>query len=255
VPIDPALAPLLADRPSTGIFADFDGVLAEIVPEPDEAVAVDGAEAVLLALMKEFGLVAAVSGRPVSFLETQLPRSLVIVGLYGLEYRRRGRRHDFNGGGAWREVVADTAMRAEARGPEGMRVEDKGLSLTLHYRERPEVEAAVVAWAAAEAGRSGLVARSARKSVELHPPIEADKGTAIERLADKLSAVMYAGDDVGDLPAFDALDRLEERGLTVVRIAVSSPEAPAELLDRADLVIGGPADFVDLCRSLLDPAS
>jgi trehalose 6-phosphate phosphatase len=248
--IDPLLAPLLVDPARTGVFADFDGVLAEIVPEPDDAVAVEGAHDAIEALLTRFGLVAAVSGRPVAFLETRLPPAMVMVGLYGLEFRRRGRRYDYNGGGAWREVVADTATRAAARGPEGMRVENKGLSLTLHYRERPDVEDAVVAWAALEERRSGLVARSARMSVELHPPIEADKGTAIEKLSAKLAAVIYAGDDVGDLPAFDALDRLEERGLTVIRVAVRSNEAPPELLARADLVIDGPGAFVELCRSL-----
>jgi len=248
--VNPLLEPLLVDPERTGIFADFDGVLADIVPEPDGAVAVDGAHRAIEALMARFGLVAAVSGRPVAFLETRLPPAMVMVGLYGLEFRRRGRRYDFNGGGAWREVVDDTATRAAARGPSGMRVENKGLSLTLHYRERPDVEDAVVAWAAGEEGRSGLVARSARMSVELHPPIEADKGTAIEKLSAKLGAVLYAGDDVGDLPAFDALDRLEARGLDVVRVAVRSNEAPPELLERADLVIDGPQAFVELCEGL-----
>ncbi len=91
-----------------------------------------------------------------------------------------------------------------------MRVENKGLSLTLHYREHPDVEEAVVAWAAREAGRSGLVARSARMSVELHPPIEADKGTAIEKLSAKLDARCSTPATTSAIcPPFDALDRLE----------------------------------------------
>ena len=176
---------------------------------------------------------------------------MVLVGLYGLEVRRQGERRDLDGGGAWREVVADTATRAEAKGPAGMRVENKGLSLTLHFREAPEIADEVAEWAAAEATRSGLVARTARMSIELHPPIDSDKGSAVEKLARGLTAVLYAGDDEGDLPAFDALDRLAERGVSTIRVAVESSEAPAELLERADLVVNSPEAFVELCDALV----
>lgn len=226
-------------------------MLSEIVDDPADAVSFDGAIERLAALRERFGVVAVVSGRPVDFLEERVPASLDLVGLYGLEMRRDGDRVDVDGSGAWREVVADTATHATARGPEGMAVENKGLSLTLHYRQAPELEKQVVRWAAAEASRSGLSPRPAKMSVELHPPIALDKGTAIESLADGLRAVLYAGDDVGDLPGFDALDRLAEAGLAVVRVAVRSEEAPDELLERADVVVDGPKGFRDLCDDLL----
>ena len=129
-----------------------------------------------------------------------------------------------------------------------MAVEPKGLSLTLHYRERPEIEPAVVDWAAAQAARSGLVMRRARMSVELHPPIAADKGTAVEDLVADHEAVCFVGDDRGDLPAFDALDRLEARGMEVLRVAVASAEVPSDLIERADLVVDGPTAVLDLLR-------
>ena len=72
---------------------------------------------------------------------------------------------------AWRAVVEEAARRAEATGPGGMSVERKGLSLTLHFRARPEEQGAVRAWAAEEAARSGLEVRPAKQSVELHPPV------------------------------------------------------------------------------------
>ncbi len=106
-----------------------------------------------------------------------------------------------------------------------MLVEPKGLSLTLHYRTRPDIADAVVAWASEEADRSGLRARAAKMSVELHPPIDADKGTAVDALVADLSAVGFVGDDVGDLPAFDALDRFERQGGHAVRVAVASTES------------------------------
>jgi trehalose 6-phosphate phosphatase len=197
--------------------------------------------------------VAVVSGRPVEFLARCLPPSLTLSGLYGLEVLDRGRRRDHPSGGAWREVVDDVASYSAARGPAGMGVESKGLSLTLHYRTRPEIAPDVLAWAERQAARSGLEVRPARMSVELHPPIAADKGSAVEEVARGLDAVWFVGDDVGDLPAFDALDRLAAAGVEATKVAVRSDEAPAELLDRADLVVDGPEGVLALLESLLHP--
>jgi trehalose 6-phosphate phosphatase len=132
-----------------------------------------------------------------------------------------------------------------------MRVESKGLSLTLHYRGRPDLEPAVRVWAEEQATRSGLVVRSAKMSFELHPPIAADKGTALRELTGGLQAVCFIGDDLGDLPAFDQLDVLQASGVSTVRAAVRSDESPAELLERADIVVDGPAGAAELLRALL----
>jgi trehalose 6-phosphate phosphatase len=127
--------------------------------------------------------------------------------------------------------------------------------LTLHYRARPELEDAVRRWADAESRRSGLVSRPARMSVELHPPIAVDKGTALLQVAEGLSAVCFIGDDVGDLPAFDALDELEQQGVAVLRVAVGGSEAVPALVERADLVLDGPEGVKDLLERLLPSAS
>jgi trehalose 6-phosphate phosphatase len=88
-------------------------------------------------------------------------------------------------------------------------------------------------------------------SFELHPPIAADKGTAVRDLADGLAAVCFLGDDLGDLPAFAELQRLADEGVATVRVAVRSDEAPEELLDAADVVVDGPEGARDLLRQLL----
>lgn len=239
-------------RPSAaGIFVDFDGTLSEIVGEPSAARPVDGAPDVLARLAQSFGRVAVLSGRPVAFLEQFFSDSVVLAGLYGLETVVDGQRHDHPLGGAWREVVDDVASVAIARGPDGMRTESKGLSLTLHYRGRPDIEPAVKEFAEAQAARSGLECRPAKMSFELHPPIPADKGTALLDLSDGLTAVAYAGDDLGDLPAFDALDQLRSVGTETLRIAVRSDEAEDALLSRADVVVDGPSGTVAFLSSLL----
>jgi trehalose 6-phosphate phosphatase len=248
--VDP-LAPF-AERPAlAAVVLDFDGTLSPIVDVAAEARPVDGAVELLDRLAGRLGLVAVMSGRPVDFLRLLLPPSVALSGLYGLEVIRDGVRSDLPGAGAWREVVADVARISVDRGPEGMVVEPKGLSLTLHYRTRPDVAPAVVAWAENQAARSGLVARPAKMSVELHPPIAVDKGTALEALTAGLAAVCYAGDDQGDLPAFDALDRLAAAGVHTLRVAVASPEAPPELVERADLLVDDPGGVVALLRRLV----
>jgi trehalose 6-phosphate phosphatase len=240
-----------ADPTHAGILTDFDGTLSPIVDHPDDARPLDGVPALLDRLADRYAVVGVLSGRPVSFLQQWLPSSLLLSGLYGLEVLRDGVRVDHPSGGMWREVIDDVTMVARSTGPGGMRVESKGLSLTLHFREHPEVEQAVRDLAERQAARSGLRLRSARMSVELHPPIDADKGTAVRDLAHGLSAVCFLGDDVGDLPAFGELRRLRDDGVTTVSIAVRSGEAPDSLLDAADLVVDGPEGVRDLLATLL----
>lgn len=252
---DRALDPFVNRPGDAAVVIDFDGTLAPIVSDPAAAEPIDGAGEALVALAGRFGLVAVMSGRPVEFLRPLLPSEVVLSGLYGLEVVRDGRRYDHPGAGAWREVVSDVARVSADRGPAGVVVEPKGISLTLHYRGRPEIGPAVADWARGQAARSGLVMRTAKMSIELHPPIAADKGTALETLADGLDAVCYLGDDEGDLPAYDALDRLAAEGVHALRVAVAGAETPAAVLDRADLVLDGPPAVLSFLRRLADPAA
>ena len=244
------LLPFRATPDRAALVIDYDGTLSPIVEDPADALPLPGVAALLDALAQRFERVAVVSGRPVAFLLDVLPESLILAGLYGLEATSGGQRFDHPQGGSWREVVDDVASLAEVRGPEGMLVERKGLSLTLHYRSHPELEEAVRAFAESQSARSGLVCRPARMSYELHPPINVDKGTAVRNLSRDIDALCYIGDDVGDLTAFDALDELGQQGVNVLRVAVRSDESSAELLDRADLVVDGPEGVRDLLERL-----
>ncbi len=238
------------DAGVAGIFVDFDGTLSEIVKDPSEAMPRAGAAELLDELATAYKKVAVLSGRPVDFLVPFFSELVELSGIYGLEVVEHGNRVDHPMGGAWREVIDDVAAVSRARGPAGMRVESKGLSITLHYRGRPRLEPKVRAWAEQWATRSGLLCRPARMSFELHPPIPADKGTALLDLADALEAVCYVGDDVGDLPAFDALDKLAADGVRTLKVAVHSDEESPEILQRADATVNGPAGVVKLLESL-----
>jgi trehalose 6-phosphate phosphatase len=231
---------------------DFDGTLAEIVDQPEEARPLPGAADVLRGLVARFGRVAVVSGRRVSFLRAHLDvPGLVLSGLYGLELWQHGEAVIHPDAIAWEPVVAAVADRAEAELPEGAGIERKGLSVTLHVRRRPELEDSVRAWATSVAGETGLALHGARRSYELRPPVDVDKGAAVRGLAEGLAAVCYVGDDRGDLPAFAALDALARTGAaTVVKVVATSDETPPELLAVADVVVDGPRGALDLLRAV-----
>jgi len=84
--------------------------------------------------------------------------------------------------------------------------------------------------------------------LELRPPVDADKGTAVRTLLAEhgLRRGLYAGDDTTDLDGFRGLDGCE----VAVRIAVASSEAPPGLRETADIVVGSPAELLDLLRQL-----
>ena len=244
------LAPFLEEPDRSVLFCDFDGTLSPIVDDPAEARLLEGADAVLESLCERFADVVVVSGRPVEFLERRVPASLSLVGLYGLEGRRQRLRWEHPNVGAWREVIDDLGALAAVGGPPGMRVESKGLSITLHYRGAAEIGDEVQALGRLLAERGGLELRAAKMSVELHPPVATDKGAVVERFAYNARAALFAGDDLGDLTAFDALDRLGASGVHAVKVAVRSDEAPDEMLRRADLVLDGPGAVLEMFRTL-----
>jgi trehalose 6-phosphate phosphatase len=247
-----ALDALRASPGTAGVFVDFDGTLSPIVPSAADARPLPGATEVLSALTARLGRLAVVSGRPVAYLVAHLPDEVELHGLYGLESRVDGRMVEHPEAELWRPVVAEVAADADAAlAPEGVDVEHKGLSLTLHFRRVPEAEDAAISWARAAAARSRLHLRAAKASVELHPPVSVDKGTVVEERSAGLSAVAYLGDDVGDLPAFDALDRLAERGVSAVKVAVRTPDVSEVLLARCHQHVEGPDGVLALLRSLL----
>ena len=238
---------LRADPQRTALLFDFDGSLSPIVEDPATAAAVDGAVDLLDRLAAGYRRVAVISGRPRAFLATRLGGDVDLSGVYGLETRTAGVDADHDEAQRWRPVIETVATGADL--PEGVTVEPKGLSLTVHFRRAPGAEEAVREWASSTAARTGLEVRSAKASVELHPPIDVDKGTSVRALSEGCTTVVYVGDDVGDLPAFDALDALRARGITTVKVAAGGAELPAEVAAAADLVVDGPADVV----ALFDP--
>lgn len=238
----------------SGVLTDFDGTLSAIVEDPSRAVALPGARAVLASLATALGMVAVVSGRPVAYLGDRLQGlpGVALFGLYGLESLRHGRLEVAPAALAWQETVSATADRAAAEAPEGVEVEAKGLALALHVRRRPDLAAWVAGWAAEAAAATGLRAQPGRLSVELLPPVKADKGSVVEEAAGRLDAVCFMGDDTGDLPAFAALARARLGGKTTLAIGASSAEQPEALAGAVDVMVEGPEGALAALRQLAD---
>ncbi|MDQ1403145.1 MAG: trehalose 6-phosphate phosphatase [Actinomycetota bacterium] len=254
--LDELLRPWRADPARSAILTDFDGTLAPIVSDPLAARPLAGAVDVLRQLAARYAVVAVISGRPVTFLLDRFgdTGSVILSGLYGLEWiGPGGHRREHPGAAPWRPIVAGAADEAEANAPPGVFVERKGLSVTIHVRTAPERDEWAREWVTTKASETGLAVHPARRSYELRPPVAADKASAVTELVGALDAACFMGDDLGDLPAFDALDRLAAaRGLITARIGVESSEAPSELLARADALVAGPEGALAVLHSLLD---
>jgi trehalose 6-phosphate phosphatase len=230
---------LIAAEPElAALFLDIDGVLAPIVARPEDARVPPETRAELERLAARYGLVAAVTGRPSEEGRALVGvESMTYVGEHGLELDPAAeewatRIHAYAGGVAWPNL------------------EVKPLSVAFHYRTardhdlaREQLEPVAVA-----ALDEGFRTRWGRMVLEVLPPVNTSKGTAVRRLLETsgLRRALYAGDDTTDLDGFAALDGLE----TAVRIAVSSAEGPIELGERADLIVGSPAAFLELLEQL-----
>ena len=228
----------LSEAPGlAAILLDVDGTLAPIALRPEDARVPDETRAQIERLAKRYALLACISGRTGDDARRMVDVDGVrYVGAHGLELAPEADR--------WRDEIHSFASGVD------WPVEDKGLTVSFHYREAAnEGEALEYLQRVAEQARqAGLIPRFGRKVLEIRPPVHADKGTAVEELlaGAGVRRALYAGDDTTDLDGFRALDGLE----VGVRVAVSSDEAPSDLVRSADIVVASPADLLELLKRL-----
>ena len=236
------LARFRSEPERAAVLLDVDGTLAPIVERPENSAVPDETRAEVERLAGKYGLVACVSGRPAADVRRLVDvKGIEYVGVHGLEADPEARRF-----APQLEAFAERIAWPWA-------VESKGgVTLSFHYREADAEQeaarqAADVARAAEEAG---LRPHQGRKVLEVRPPVEADKGTAVRRLLDgrPLTRALYAGDDTTDLDAFRGLD---EASLDVaLKVGVTSPEVNPRLLTEADLVVDGPGELLRFLQTL-----
>lgn len=243
-------APPVDDPAGTLLALDFDGTLAHIVDDPTAAFAHPDSIAALGRLGRLLGGVAIITGRPVTqalelggFAGVDGLEGLVIFGQYGAE------RWDATSGEATGSDRPDTIVQLAQQlpgllaqhGAEAARIEDKGLALAVHTRGlAADLVERLKAPLTAVAHELGLMLEPGRQVLELRFA-GADKGAALRTLVAETGArtVVFAGDDLGDIPAFEAVEGLRADGLRGVLVCSASAEQDA-LVARSDIVLDGP---------------
>ncbi|MEY2398141.1 MAG: trehalose 6-phosphate phosphatase [Actinomycetota bacterium] len=250
-----ALAPLVEHAPDSMLVLDFDGTISHIVDHPDDATAIDGAVDVLIDLARHLR-VAFITGRPVEWLVARMhpcaEHGVEFIGLHGHERLRDGVIVPHRDAAPWRDVIDEVHAQVYAEAPEGVVVEPKGLGLAIHWRTAPGAEDWIRAFVAQAERTTGLVEHAGRLALELRPPVDLDKGHAMDELIEDHhpAAVAFFGDDLVDLPAVVAMR--SHAHIATAAFYVASVEGPEQMREAADVVLDSPVAAVEVLRALRD---
>lgn len=246
----------------TLLALDFDGTLSPIVDDPAAAHIHPDSLVALRRLGPVLGAIAIITGRPVQQ-ALQLGRfdtgagleRIVVCGQYGAEVwdAATGDLHQPDRSAGVEQLAERLPDWLTAHGAERIRIEDKGLAIALHTRGiahglldelAPQIRAL--------AAEVGLHVEPGRQVTELRAP-GTDKGQTLRRVVESVrpQAVIFAGDDLGDLPAFREGIALREEGLDVTLVCSASTEQDA-LIELADVVLDGPAEVAIWLTELAD---
>jgi len=252
----------MTDPGRTLLALDFDGTLSPIVDDPATAYIHPGSLAALRRLGRVLGRIAIVTGRPVAqvralgrFEEQPGLERVIVCGQYGAELWDAATGESRSP--ARPEAVAELAALLpdwlREHGAERIRIEDKQLAIALHTRGvAPGLLDELAPQIDALAARLGLHVEPGRQVIELRS-FDIDKGRSLRWLVDTLDprAVVYAGDDLGDLPAFREALVLREEGLDVTLVCSASVEQDA-LVPLSDVVLDGPDEVAAWLAALAD---
>lgn len=265
-------AALVAVAGQAVVGLDFDGTLAPIVDDPASAHIHPDAPDVLLDLSSVVRAVAVITGRPARQVLAlggldevgreigSSGRELFVFGQYGFERwtsaqpRVVSPRPPHGLSGFLRELPG---VLREAGAPDAY-VEDKGLAVAVHTRRLadPASASAQLEPRLRElAERYTMVVEPGRHVIEARSP-GMDKGRVVADLAEQTAAggFLFAGDDLGDVEAFEAVADLRARGLPTLLVCSASDEESA-LVARSDIVVHGPDGVLDLLRRLTADAA
>lgn len=239
-----SLLPVIRQRP-LGVMSDIDGTLAPIVARPEEAKVPDAVRALLRELVAKGVRVSLITGR-------SLEAARRVVGLddvayaadHGLSVWVDGRL-DTTPGLAEYEGLARQAegdLHALAESIPRLEVENKGPLLAIHYRRAGDpasAREAVLAAVERSEAASRFRLQEGRMVIELRPPLNVDKGTALESLAGRygLRGVISLGDDITDIDMFAASGRLRSQGVAAASVAIASGESDPKVAEAADYAV------------------
>jgi trehalose 6-phosphate phosphatase len=254
------IAPLREDPGRAAVLTDIDGTIAPIVLDPSAASVPERTRELLRELAGRFALVGCLSGRRAADARRVVGLDeLAYSGNHGFELLLPGEseaRPDpaLDGHEDDAPRFAEGLDQSELERA-GIRSEDKGAIVALHWRGAPDEGAAesLAHEIASQAERRGLIPHRGRKVLEIRPMVLIDKGVAVGALLPPtVDRALYGGDDRTDLDAFAALRALERDGelRATACIAAVSDESPAEVSREADLTVEGPDGFVRVLEAL-----
>ncbi len=231
-------------------MTDVDGTISQTVPTPQQAQVSPLCRHYLSILCRHLALVAAISGRPAAQTKNMVGiDGMVYIGNHGLE--RWADEHSEltqeakNYPGVINTVIEQLTPLLSI---EGIMIENKGITASIHYRLCPEPESARRAILAAlqqspQARKLRIIQE--RKAIDILPKIDVNKGTATQDLIQSynLRGGIYLGDDLTDVDAFRAIHTpspdLDFRGFA---IGIISQEMPENFIAEIDFTLNGVSD-------------
>jgi trehalose 6-phosphate phosphatase len=243
--ISTKLKPLLT-KARLGLITDVDGTISPIVRKPEDAQVTPRNRELLRELQARLPLVAVISGRSAADIQARvgLP-GLIYVGNHGFETWVDGRVEPMPEAAAFRPQLEAAIAEIQAGLAPAMQLEDKGLTLSVHYRQTsdpPAIETQYRPRMMAIAAKHGLKFFQGRLVFEFRPPVEANKGTALRQLIThhQLDAAIYLGDDTTDVDALRQAQALRAAGVCyALGVGVETDETPAAVRDNADFLVSG----------------
>ena len=253
-------------RSPFGLITDVDGTISKTAPTSQQAKVSPLCRHYLSILCNHLALVAAISGRPAAEVKNMLKiDGMVYIGNHGLERWSEGHTElakdaqDYSG-----VIKAAIEELTPLLSIEGISIEDKRITATVHYRlcrEPKSVERDILAAVKNSPSANRLRIIQERMSIDLLPPVNLNKGTATLDLIQEhnLQGVIYLGDDVTDIDAFRAIHAtshsLDFQGFA---IGIISQEMPQELVTEADFTLNGVSDvehfFKWMCQTVVEPS-
>jgi trehalose 6-phosphate phosphatase len=238
------VASLFQDRRS-GLMADLDGTLSEMVVRPEDAVTSPAIQEALRQLSQDLPVVAVITGRSAEDgLRMVGVEELIYIGNHGLERLEKGEH---------RTVEAFAPYQAELREAikvlgatldvPGLWLEDKGVSMSLHYRhcENPaQAHREILRAIDALPNSDKFLTIGGKMVVNLLPAIGSTKGSAVNEMVEEhgLSGGLFMGDDLTDLDAFRAIQKLRrDSGFRGMNVAVLGGEEKQEVIKEADFIL------------------
>lgn len=257
-----ALRPLIERPSAAAVFCDIDGTLAPIVERAEDAAVPDVTSRLLARIARRYGCVACISGRSSAEARRIVGvGGIAYAGSHGAELLLPGQTQArlIPAFETWAPRVHEFALSFDS--PEfrmlRVRIEDKGPIVAFHWRGARDEEKAhtLLEGIAAEAEAAGLFVHWGRKVLEIRPPVPVHKGQAVHELLGRrpdVRTALFGGDDATDLDAWEVLGDLRRDGALdeVVCVGIRSSEGPRAITERADLVVEGPAGFVQVLELL-----